>query len=232
LENLSARKSDTNPYTGPRPQPPLISQCFVLYWTYWAVGVLSSLLPNYYADLFHCPPSHYLLKEQKTIIQLTAVAMLKPRRLLRGEITYSEAKGKEVNILHKLAYWKKQIKFFSHLSKQRSLIQAVTAHHLGVNPETCRVSELDNWFHGSFNLCIPIIIGGCNGHPGKRVIIRFPLPYRVGEARCPGNADEKLRCEAGAYAWLQENCPTVPIPHLYGFGLTTGQSVRTEDASN
>jgi hypothetical protein len=52
------------------------------------------------------------------------------------------------------------------------------------------------------------------------------LPYRIGEDCCPGNGDEKVRCEAGTYAWLQENCPTVPIPRLYGFGLSTGQTVR------
>ncbi|ERF74114.1 hypothetical protein EPUS_06383 [Endocarpon pusillum Z07020] len=54
-------------------------------------------------------------------------------------------------------------------------------------------------------------------------MIRFPLPYQVGEAFRPGNADEKLRCEAGAYVWLQENCPALRIPFLYGFGLSTGQ---------
>ncbi|KAJ0417842.1 hypothetical protein BJY00DRAFT_288788 [Aspergillus carlsbadensis] len=40
----------------------------------------------------------------------------------------------------------------------------------------------------------------------------------------PGNGDEKVRCEAGAYAWLQENCPDVAIPELYGFALSTGQT--------
>lgn len=25
--------------------------------------------------------------------------------------------------------------------------------------------------------------------------------------------------------WLQENCPDVPIPHMYGFGLSTGKTV-------
>ncbi|OAA37684.1 Aminoglycoside phosphotransferase [Metarhizium rileyi] len=52
------------------------------------------------------------------------------------------------------------------------------------------------------------------------VLLRFPLPYRVGEAVRPGNSDEKVNGEAAAYAWLQENCPSVPIPQLYGFGLS------------
>lgn len=88
---------------------------------------------------------------------------------------------------------------------------------------------MDGWLHGSFNLCIPITVT-VNNHnkssrsrrrqqdSSKRVMIRFPLPYRVGEDFRPGNADEELRCEAGTYAWLQDHCPTVPIPRLYGFG--------------
>lgn len=58
----------------------------------------------------------------------------------------------------------------------------------------------------SFNVCIPVTISPWEGkeQPGRRVLIRFPLPYRVGEAFRPGNGDEKIRCEAGAYAYLQE----------------------------
>lgn len=147
-------------------------------------------------------------------------------RLLRGDITYSAAKEDETNVLHKLAYWDQRIKFFDHLDRNRDLIRAVTAHHLGLGSiERCRVAERDDWLHGSFNLCIPIAIDNWREHPNKRVIIRFPLPYRVGEAFRPGNADEKLRCEAGTYTWLQQNCPSVSIPHLYGFGLSKGQCV-------
>lgn len=57
----------------------------------------------------------------------------------------------------------------------------------------------------------------------KFVIICFPLPYRVGEATNPGNLDEKINTEAATYAWLQRNCPEVPIPQLYGFGLSTNK---------
>jgi hypothetical protein len=35
----------------------------------------------------------------------------------------------------------------------------------------------------------------------------------------------QVRCEAGTYAWPQEKCPSVPIPRLYGSGLSTGQTV-------
>ncbi|KAJ5545186.1 hypothetical protein N7535_006432 [Penicillium sp. DV-2018c] len=60
-------------------------------------------------------------------------------------------------------------------------------------------------------------------------MIQFPLPYRIGEDHRPGNADEKVRCEVATYAWLQDNCPSVPIPRLYGFGLSTGKTFTILD---
>ena len=50
--------------------------------------------------------------------------------------------------------------------------------------------------HGSLNVSIPLYIENWNRCSAKRVLIRFPLLYKVGESAYPGNADEKLRCEA------------------------------------
>lgn len=96
------------------------------------------------------------------------------------------------------------------------------------------MEEVENWHHGSFNLCVPVVVGGWKRRqqPGERVLLRFPLPCRVGDAFRPGNGDEKVRCEAGAYAWLEENCPDVPIPKLYGFSTSTGETVRFLTATN
>ncbi|KAG2414306.1 hypothetical protein HFD88_003497 [Aspergillus terreus] len=145
------------------------------------------------------------------------------RRLLRNkEITYSAAKEDESNILHRLGYHDKQTQFFAHLRERRDRMKVIAAHHLGLRSSNgCRVADQEDWMHGSFNVCIPITVGDWDG---KRVLIRFPLPYRIGEETNPGNGDEKIRCEAGTYAWLQRNCPDVPIPHLYGFGLSTGET--------
>lgn len=78
-----------------------------------------------------------------------------------------------------------------------------------------------NWLRG-FNVCVPITIDDWNE---KRVLVRFSIPYRVGEAVIPDNRDGKIRCEAGAYAQCQGNCPDAPIPSLCGFGLCTGKAV-------
>ncbi|EAW11932.1 uncharacterized protein ACLA_006910 [Aspergillus clavatus NRRL 1] len=152
--------------------------------------------------------------------------LLKPRRLLHGEITYHEAKEQESNILHQLGYTDERDRFFNHLHQNRKSIAILTAHHLGLSSTaSCRVVDVKDWIHGSFNVCIRVDINTGRGQdPERQVMIRFPLPYRVRESSPPDNADEKVRCEVGTYAWLQENSPTVPIPHLYGFGLAAGQT--------
>lgn len=147
------------------------------------------------------------------------------RRLLEKDITLSQAKTDETNVLHKLTYWDQRLAFFAHLYKHRPVLQETVAHHLRLPANVCRVAELCEWLHSSFNVCVPVTIDYHNKQPPMQVLIRLPLPYRVGEKSQPGNADEKLRCEAGADVWLQENCPNVPIPRLYGFGLSTGQAV-------
>ncbi|KFY79015.1 hypothetical protein V498_08999 [Pseudogymnoascus sp. VKM F-4517 (FW-2822)] len=138
--------------------------------------------------------------------------MLKPLPLLRGEITYPTAKAEEVNILYRLRYPAEKAKFFNHIDNKRNWITTVVAHHLKLkSPALCQVADAENWYHGK-------------EQPGQRVLIRFPLPYRVGEAFHPGNGDEKIRCEAGTYAHLQENCPEIPIPRLYGFATSDGET--------
>ncbi|PYI24950.1 hypothetical protein BP00DRAFT_431727 [Aspergillus indologenus CBS 114.80] len=154
--------------------------------------------------------------------------MSKTRPLLRGEISYSTAKREEVNMIHRLKYHDQRDKFFAHIFEKRKWIEATVAHHLNLaSTNLCRMDDVEKWHHGSFNLCVPVTISGCKWkqQSGGRVLLRFPLPYRVGDAFQPGNGDEKIRCEAGAYAWLEENCPDVPIPQLYGFATSTGDTV-------
>ncbi|PKY04249.1 hypothetical protein P168DRAFT_297150 [Aspergillus campestris IBT 28561] len=119
---------------------------------------------------------------------------------------------------------------FAHLHDQREWMKAVVAHHLGLkSSDEYYVAGVSSWLHGSFNVCIPIIV---KSWKGKRVLLRFPLPYRVGESFRPGNCDEKVQCKAGAYAWIQNNCSDVPIPKIYGFALSSGETfTRLESLS-
>ncbi|QPG95177.1 hypothetical protein C2857_007774 [Epichloe festucae Fl1] len=147
------------------------------------------------------------------------------RELLSGPITLSEAKEKVFDVVHRLEYPQLKRAFFQRLQSQSHLIRAIVAHHLGVDPVNCEVSPPEYWRHGSFNVCVPARVDAPDPGQPSFVMVRLPLPYRVGETTRPGNADEKLRCEAATYAWLQGHCPSVPIPHLYGVGLATGQQL-------
>lgn len=40
----------------------------------------------------------------------------------------------------------------------------------------------------------------------------------------PGNADEKLRTEVATFIWIQENCPSIPIPFLWGLDFLVGKA--------
>lgn len=147
--------------------------------------------------------------------------MVRTIKTMRGEVTYSWAQEQDQNLLVSLRYYRRACLYFNHLRKHETILRQAAAHHMGIPLEECEVDQDGNWMYGSFNVCIPILIRG-----RKEVLMRFPMPHRVGEEFRPGNADEKIRCEAGTYAWIGENCSSITVPKLYGFALSTGQSVR------
>ncbi|KAL9607271.1 MAG: hypothetical protein Q9167_007802 [Letrouitia subvulpina] len=153
---------------------------------------------------------------------------MEPSKLntLDGEVTFDEAVQEEHNMLQRLTYWQRELDFLSYLHQQRDKIEALVSTHLGMQgSEDCQLTQPVDWIHGSFNVCLPVNISGWSKYQGRRVLVRFPLPYKIGELENPGNADEKLRCEAAAYIWIQENCPDVSIPRLWGFAFSGGCSL-------
>ncbi|KAJ5948319.1 hypothetical protein N7466_001334 [Penicillium verhagenii] len=153
--------------------------------------------------------------------------------LLRGgPITYKAALEEEENMLLYLDYPKQRIDFFTSIYSNREEIEKVASYHLGLGLDTCQLGEVNKWLHGSFNICIPLYVGKKGQPREKQAIIRFPLPYKLGESAYPGNVDEKLRCKVATFIWLQENYPEVPIPHLWGFGLVGGQIHNTSEYSS
>lgn len=155
--------------------------------------------------------------------------MSKTRYLLREEIAYSDGRYKEINVLHKLKYYEQQNRSFSAVNDEREWMKPLSCTALAwIHPMPAVSLITREWLHSSFNLCVPVTIENWKRKPqsGQRLIVRFPLPYRFGEAFRPGNAGEKICCEAGTYAWLQQNFPDVPIPWLYGFATSTGGTVR------
>ena len=149
------------------------------------------------------------------------------RDLLSGPTTLSGAAGHDRNILHALEYPRLKEEFYQRLESLAPLLRDTVAFHLGVDPSGVSISDRQWWCHGSFNVVVQVHVWP-DARPGtpQHSMLRFPLPYRVGEKVHPGNSDEKLNSEAATYAWLQENCPTIPIPELYAFGLSNGEMVR------
>lgn len=129
-------------------------------------------------------------------------------------------------MLLELSFPKSRMEFFVSLYSRRQDIAMLVADHLQSSRwEQCFVEEVKEWIHGSFNVCIPVRIESRTKQSPKRVMIRFPLPYKVGEALNPGNVDEKLRCEAATFIWIGQQQLDIPIPRLWGFGFPGGQTV-------
>ncbi|OGM43005.1 hypothetical protein ABOM_009277 [Aspergillus bombycis] len=140
--------------------------------------------------------------------------------LLHGQISLSTALADDNNVLQELSYPEQRLEFYIYLYQNRAVIESIVSYHMNLNKkQTCRVGEVKEWIAGSFNVCIPVDIDGQDGDALKRVLIRFPLPYKVGEIQHPGNADEKLRCEAATFIWIRQNCTSIPIPRLWGFAF-------------
>lgn len=134
-------------------------------------------------------------------------------------------------MLRRLTDWDKRVDFLAYLLAHSATIEAVVSYHLGLSGRgSCYLAPVDDWIHGSYNMCLPVYVKSWGKHPETRVMIRFSLPYKLGGEEFPGNAEEKLRCEAAAYTWIQANCPGVPIPQLLGFAFRDDQCVSSNNS--
>ena len=152
--------------------------------------------------------------------------------LLRGEISLETALASNDDMLPELSYPQKQKNFFNYLYNHKSDIENIVRYHLGLKKnEDCCIGQVDEWICGNFNVCIPVYLDESSvvvsSKRRKRVLVRVALPYKLGEdlEEYKGNVEEKLRCEAASHIWINENCPSVPTPYLWGFGLPCGQCV-------
>lgn len=144
---------------------------------------------------------------------------------LDGFVSLEQALDDDDNVLPRLQYPWQMDDLDVALKMREDEIRDLVRWHLGV--PWAYVSGMDSWRRGSFNRAIPVYVPLDGDQDGRRIWIRFPLPYKIGEASHPGNAREKLETEVATYIWLQDNCPDVPIPTLYGFGLGDGARVST-----
>ena len=124
-------------------------------------------------------------------------------RTFDSEITRDAALEEKQDMLRRLTYWDKRINFLVYLLDYSPEIEAIVSYYMGLSRKgSCYLAPLDDWIYGSFNICLPIYIKNGGKRLEKRVIMRFPLLYKVGEEEFSGNAEEKLRCEAATYIWI------------------------------
>ena len=145
--------------------------------------------------------------------------------LLRGPITYQSAIQNDQNIIHEATYVASNTALDAQLWKARDAIAAITKQHLNLgHADVCVVAPTCRWLRGSFNVCIPIEVQSRS--LSRKLMFRCAMPYKLAEADYPGTVDEKVSCEVGTYAWMQEKCNDVRIPFLYGFGFSDHRHVR------
>lgn len=150
---------------------------------------------------------------------------------LKGEISLASALASDDDMLLELSFPSEQKQFLDSLCNKQREIELLVSSHLDLTePRRCSMAEPEQWMLGYYNVCIPIVVDRGTETARKRLILRIPLPYKLRETNCPGNADEKLRCEAAAFIWIQDQCPEIPIPFLWAFGFQHGQSVRISNS--
>ncbi|KAK9438802.1 Aminoglycoside phosphotransferase [Metarhizium brunneum] len=133
-------------------------------------------------------------------------------------VTFEEAKNLDFNVIHRHNQVALAKQLYHDLWSHRESIATITKKQLGLDAGAeCSVALPQDWIRGKFNVCIPIEVK--SRRLGRRVLMRCPMPFAL---RDSASLDEKLRGEVGAYLWMQEHCPDIRIPQLYGFSTSNG----------
>lgn len=146
---------------------------------------------------------------------------------VKGSLTLEAALKFETDILPTLTALQ-HVASFRHdkLEARRSQIQDVISRHLNIPSTKFVLSQSSEWVYGSFNICLPIeILDTLSSRLPRKALLRVAMPHAIGESYAPGAVDEKVRCEAATYVWLERDCPTIPIPRLLGVGFPGSRSV-------
>lgn len=141
--------------------------------------------------------------------------------------TLESAADEEGDFLLAIQHQRAAEGFRQQISRKTESIAAVVRHHLRLHhSDSCVVLPPHSWIQGGFNLCVLVDIQGRSSSDSRTVVFRCPMPHKLAEQQYPGTIDEKVSCEAAAYAWIQDYCLDIRIPHLYAFGFTDGSQVR------
>lgn len=146
---------------------------------------------------------------------------------VNGPLTLQAALEAQIDILPDLTALQNTVSFRrDKLEARRSQIQDIISRHLNIPSTKFVLSQTSQWIYGGFNICLPIeILDTLSSRLPRKALIRFAMPHAVGESYNHGAVNEKVRCEAANYVWLERECPAVPIPRLLGMGFPGSRSV-------
>ncbi|OAA66015.1 hypothetical protein SPI_02802 [Niveomyces insectorum RCEF 264] len=153
-------------------------------------------------------------------------------------ISYEEALEDEGDVIAEHHVFEKTVRYRNDIFEDLKSVEALVAFHLGVGQEFVKAATKKDWtLRGGFNAVIPVRVYTTHGQLQKaatgdftrpdsdvqEVLLRFPMPSMCAEEQYPGSCLEKLRCEIASYVYMQQNCPDVRIPRLFGFGFPNGR---------
>jgi len=142
-------------------------------------------------------------------------------------ITLETALDENADIISQVTHFAAAEKLSRELWDNRRTIAALVRHHLGLGDgDSCHVEPRDGWIRGGFNICVLVKVQSRDARRSRRLIFRCPMAHKLAETSYPGTVDEKLGCEIGMYAWMQDWCTDIRIPYLYGFGFSDHRHVR------
>lgn len=144
----------------------------------------------------------------------------------RGPLTLEDALDDQNDILPKLTALRDTPSFRDQLEARRSDIEDIISRHLNLPLSKFKLDSPSAWIPGGFNMCLAIDIHDqTSTRLPRTAVIRFAMPHAIGESHFPGVVDEKVRCEAATYVWLERECPAIPIPRLLGMGFPGSRTV-------
>lgn len=156
-------------------------------------------------------------------------------RLLGESLTLGQALARnDRNMVHEAGYVAATKTLLADLWAARSTVEALAKHHLGLAARDdgccCTVASPDAWIRGAFDLAVPVEVRSPGDLAPRKLVLRcaVPPPHGMAESRHhPGSSsvDERMGCEVATHVWMQEKCPDIRIPHLYGFGFLGGRQV-------
>ncbi|KAL2257700.1 hypothetical protein VTK26DRAFT_9280 [Humicola hyalothermophila] len=149
---------------------------------------------------------------------------MQPQVLLHKRLrTFESAADDEGDFLLAIQHQRAAERFRQQIGRETDSIAAVVRHHLRLrHDDSCVVLPPDSWIQGGFNLCVLVDVQSRSSSESRRVVFRCPMPHKLAEQQHPGTIDEKVSCEVAAYAWMQDHCTDIRIPHLYALGLADG----------